>query len=94
MQNKDVLSGLFIPEDGQADPEILTKNISIAAKKRRKDFENKLEKFLRETIRSEELKPVLETLIVSIVLCAGMWSRQIGEAAGSVYHFTLMSIFT
>ena len=33
-KNKDVLSGLYIPDDGQADPEILTKNISIAAKKR------------------------------------------------------------
>ena len=33
-KNKDVLSGLYIPEDGQADPEILTKNISIAAKKK------------------------------------------------------------
>ena len=33
-KNKDVFSGLYIPEDGQADPEILTKNISIAAKKK------------------------------------------------------------
>ena len=32
-KNKDVISGLYIPEDGQADPKILTKNISIAAKK-------------------------------------------------------------
>ena len=37
-KNKDVLSGLYIPDDGQADPEILTKNISIAAKKRSKDY--------------------------------------------------------
>ena len=33
-KNNDVISGLYIPEDGQADPEILTKNISIAAKKK------------------------------------------------------------
>ena len=33
-KNKDVISGLHIPGDGQADPEILTKNISIAAKKK------------------------------------------------------------
>ena len=33
-KNNDVLSCLYIPEDGQADPEILTKNISIAAKKK------------------------------------------------------------
>ena len=33
-KNKDVFSGLYIPEDGQADPEILTKNISIAAKRK------------------------------------------------------------
>jgi glycine/D-amino acid oxidase-like deaminating enzyme len=31
-KNKDVLGGLFIPEDGQADPDILTKNIAEAAK--------------------------------------------------------------
>ena len=33
-KNKDVFSGLFIPGDGQADPQILTKNISVAAKKK------------------------------------------------------------
>ena len=48
-KNKDVLSGLYIPEDGQADPEILTKNISIAAKKKGvKIIEKcKLEKILK-----------------------------------------------
>ena len=33
-KNKDVISGMYIPEDGQADPETLTKNISTAAKKK------------------------------------------------------------
>ena len=42
----DVISALYIPEDGQANPEILTKNISVAAKKKGvKIFEKcKLEK--------------------------------------------------
>jgi len=84
-KNKDVFSGLFIPEDGQADPQILTKNISIAAKKRGvKIFEKcKLEKILK---RSNQIRGVKTNLGVInceyIVLCAGMWSRQIGEAAG------------
>ena len=31
-KNQDVIGGLHIPEDGQADPQILTQTISIAAK--------------------------------------------------------------
>ena len=84
-KNNDVFSGLYIPDDGQADPEILTKNISLAAKKKGvKIFEKcKLEKILK---RKNEIRGVKTNLgIINceyIVLCAGMWSRQIGEAAG------------
>ena len=47
-KNKDVLGGLYIPEDGQADPQILTQTIAYAAKKAGvKIFEKcKLEKIL------------------------------------------------
>ena len=83
--NKDVLSGLYIPEDGQADPEILTKNISIAAKNKGvKIIEKcKLEKILKRENQIRGVKTNLGTINCEyIVLCAGMWSRQIGEAAG------------
>ena len=84
-KNKDVVSGLYIPDDGQADPEILTKCISLAAKKEGvKIFEKcKLEKILK---RENQIRGVkTDHGIINceyIVLCAGMWSRQIGEAAG------------
>ena len=84
-KNKDVLSGLYIPEDGQADPEILTKNISIAAKKRGvKIIEKcKLEKILKRGDQITGVKTNLGKINCEyIVLCAGMWSRQIGEATG------------
>jgi 4-methylaminobutanoate oxidase (formaldehyde-forming) len=83
--NKDVFSGLYIPKDGQADPEILTKNISIAARKRGvKIIEKcKLEKILKRNNQIRGVKTNLGTIKCEyIVLCAGMWSRQIGEAAG------------
>ncbi len=84
-KNKDILGGLFIPEDGQADPDILTKNIAEAAKLEGvKIFEKcKLQKIL---IRNNQIRGIKTNLgIINceyIVLCAGMWSRQIGEAAG------------
>ena len=83
--NKDVFSGLYIPGDGQADPEILTKNISTAAKKKGvKIIEKcKLEKILKRNNQIRGVKTNLGTINCEyIVLCAGMWSRQIGEAAG------------
>jgi glycine cleavage system aminomethyltransferase T/glycine/D-amino acid oxidase-like deaminating enzyme len=84
-KNKDVISGMYIPEDGQADPETLTKNISTAAKKKGvKIFEKcKLEKILKRGNQIRGVKTNLGTINCEyIVLCAGMWSRQIGEAAG------------
>ena len=84
-KNKDVFSGLYIPKDGQADPEILTKNISIAAKKKGvKIFEKcKLEKILKRDNQIRGIKTNQGIINCEyVVLCAGMWSRQIGEAAG------------
>ncbi len=84
-KNQDVIGGLHIPEDGQADPQILTQTISIAAKNAGvKIIENcKLEKILK---RGEQIRGVKTNKgkihCEYIVLCAGMWSRQIGEAAG------------
>ncbi len=84
-KNNDVLSCLYIPEDGQADPEILTKNISIAAKKKGvKIIEKcKLEKILKRNNQIRGVRTNQGTINCEyIVLCSGMWSRQIGEAAG------------
>ncbi|MDC1151870.1 FAD-dependent oxidoreductase [Pelagibacteraceae bacterium] len=84
-KNKDVLGGLYIPKDGQADPEILTKVIAAAAKKEGvKIFEKcKLQKILKRENQIRGVKTNLGTINCEyIVLCAGMWSRQIGEAAG------------
>ena len=84
-KNSDVFSGLYIPKDGQADPGILTNVIADAAKKEGvKIFENcKLKKIIKRNNQVRGLKTDLgEIKCEYIVLCAGMWSRQIGEAAG------------
>jgi glycine cleavage system aminomethyltransferase T/glycine/D-amino acid oxidase-like deaminating enzyme len=82
---QDVIGGLHIPEDGQANPEILTQVIAVAAKKEGvKIFEKcKLQKILKRKNKIRGVKTNLGTINCEyIVLCAGMWSRQIGEAAG------------
>ena len=84
-KNEDIYGGLYIPQDGQADPEILTKVIAAAAKKEGvKIFEKcKLQKILKRENQIRGVKTNLGTINCEyIVLCAGMWSRQIGEAAG------------
>ena len=84
-KNQDVIGGMHIPDDGQADPQILTKTIAIAAKKAgAKIFEKcKLEKILKRNNQIRGVKTSLGSINCEyIVLCTGMWSRQIGEAAG------------
>tara|TARA_B100000963_G_C22617235_1_gene667986 strand:- start:249 stop:2678 length:2430 start_codon:yes stop_codon:yes gene_type:complete len=84
-KNKDVIGGLYIPEDGQADPQILTQSIATAAKKAGvKIFEKcKLEKILKRENQIRGVKTSNGKIDCEyIVLCAGMWSRQIGDAAG------------
>ena len=84
-KNKNVLGGLYIPDDGQADPEILTKVIATAAKQEGvKIIEKcKLEKILKRKNQIRGVKTNLGKINCEyIVLCTGMWSRQIGEAAG------------
>ena len=84
-KNSDVYSGLYIPEDGQADPEILTKTIAQAAvQEGAQIIENcKFEKIYKRNNQVRGIKTNLgEITCEYVVLCAGMWSRQIGEAAG------------
>ena len=84
-KNSDVYSGLYIPEDGQADPEVLTKVIAQAARQEGvKIFENcKFKKIIKRDNQVRGVKTNLgEIKCEYVVLCSGMWSRQIGEAAG------------
>jgi len=84
-KNSDVYSGLYIPEDGQADPQILTKTIADAARQEgAKIFENcKLEKIITRDNQVRAVKTNFGKIKCEyVVLSAGMWSRQIGEAAG------------
>ena len=84
-KNKDIYGGLYIPQDGQADPEVLTKVIALAAKNEGVQIFEKC--ILQKILKRENQIRGIETNLGKInceyiVLCAGMWSRQIGEAAG------------
>ena len=84
-KNSDVFGGLYIPKDGQADPEILTKVIARASKQEgAKIIENcQLKKIIKRNNQVRGIKTNQgEIKCEYIVLCAGMWSRQIGKAAG------------
>ena len=84
-RNTDVFSGLHIPKDGQANPEILTKVIAKAAKQEGVKLIEKCQ-FKKIIKRNNQIRGVKTSLgeikCEYIVLCAGMWSRQIGEAIG------------
>ena len=84
-RNSDIYGGLYIPQDGQANPEILTKVIAKAAQQEGAKIIEKcqLKKILKRNNQIRGIKTNLgEIKCEYIVLCAGMWSRQIGEAAG------------
>ena len=85
INNQDILGGIYMPEDGQADPVGVTNVLSKAAK--------------IEGAKIFEKTPVTKILIKNkkiigvetpfgkidceyIVLATGMWSRQIGEDIG------------
>ena len=83
--NSDVYGGLYIPKDGQANPEILTKTIAKAAKQEGANIIEKCQ-FKKIIKRNDQVRGIKTNLgeikCEYIVLCAGMWSRQIGEATG------------
>jgi len=84
-KDSDIFGGLYISKDGQANPEILTKTIAKAAKQEGvKIIENcHLKKIIKRNNQVRGVKTNLGIIKCEyIVLCAGMWSRQIGEAAG------------
>ena len=85
INEKDILGGIFMPGDGQADPVGVTNLLAKAAKKEGvKIFQNSpVEKILIKNGKVNGVKLKDYTVECEyVVLAAGMWSRQIGEDIG------------
>ena len=85
INEKDVLGGIFMPGDGQADPIGVTNLLAKAARKERvKIFEKSpVEKIIKKNGRVAGVIVNGQTIECEyIVLATGMWSRQIGEDSG------------
>jgi len=85
INEKDVLGGIFMKGDGQADPIGVTNMLAKAAKEEGvKIFEKSpVEKILVKNGRIAGVKVNNQIIECEyIVLAAGMWSRQIGEELG------------
>ncbi len=85
INEKDVLGGIFMPGDGQADPIGVTNLLAKAARKEGvKIFEKSpVEKILKKNGRVAGVIVDGKTIECEyIVLATGMWSRQIGEDTG------------
>ena len=85
INKKNVLGGIFMPGDGQADPIGVTNLLAKAARKEGiKIFEKSpVEKIIKKNGRVAGVIVNGKTIECEyIVLAAGMWSRQIGEDTG------------
>ena len=85
INEKDVLGGIFMPGDGQADPIGVTNLLAKAARKEGvKIFEkSSVEKIIKKNGRVAGVIVNGKTIECEfIVLATGMWSRQIGEDTG------------
>jgi len=85
MNEKDILGGIFMKGDGQADPIGVTNLLAKAAKEEGvKIFEKSpVEKILVKSGRIAGVKVNNQTIECEyLVLATGMWSRQIGEELG------------
>ena len=85
INEKDVLGGIFMPGDGQADPIGVTNLLAKAARKEGvKIFEQSpVEKILKKNGKVAGVIVKGKTIECEyIVLATGMWSRQIGEDTG------------
>ena len=81
----NILGGIFMPEDGQADPVGVTNLLAKAARKEGvKIFEKSpVKKILKEKGRVSGVIVNGQTIECEhVVLATGMWSRQIGEDMG------------
>ena len=85
INNKDIVGGIFMPGDGQADPVGVTNLLAKASRKEGvKIFEKSpVEKILKKNGRVSGVVVNGKTIECEyIVLATGMWSRQIGENHG------------
>ena len=85
ISDKDILGGIFMPGDGQADPIGVTNLLAKSARKEgAKIFEKSpVEKIIKKNGRVAGVIVNGQTIECEyIVLATGMWSRQIGEEAG------------
>ena len=85
INEKNILGGIFMPGDGQADPIGVTNLLAKAARKEGvKIFEKSpVEKILKKDGKVSGVIVNGSTIECEyIVLAAGMWSRQIGEDMG------------
>ena len=85
INEKDILGGIFMPGDGQADPIGVTNLLAKAAKQEGvKIFEKSpVEKILVKNGRIAGVKVNNQIIECEyLVLATGMWSRQIGEEMG------------
>ena len=85
INEKNVLGGIFMPGDGQADPIGVTNLLAKAAKKEGvKIFEKSpVEKIIKKNGKVAGVIVNGQTIECEyIVLATGMWSRQIGEDSG------------
>ena len=85
INEKDILGGIFMPGDGQADPVGVTNLLAKAAKNEGvKIFQNSpVQKILTKNGRVNGVKIRDHTIECEyVVIATGMWSRQIGEDIG------------
>ena len=85
IDEKNILGGIFMPGDGQADPVGVTNLLAKAARKEgAKIFENSpVEKILKKDGRISGVVANGKNIDCEyVVLATGMWSRQIGEDMG------------
>ena len=85
IDEKNIIGGIFMPGDGQADPIGVTNLLAKAARKEgAKIFEKSpVEKILKKNGRVSGVIVNGQTIECDyIILATGMWSRQIGEDSG------------
>jgi len=85
INEKDVLGGIFMPEDGQADPVGVTNLLAKAARNEGVNiYQNTpVQKILTKNGRIHGVKLKDQNIECEyVVLATGMWSRQIGEDMG------------
>ncbi|MDC0565705.1 FAD-dependent oxidoreductase [Candidatus Pelagibacter sp.] len=85
INDQDILGGIFMPEDGQADPVGVTNVLAKAAKMEGAQIYEKIQvtKILVKNNRITGVETVNGKIDCEyVVLATGMWSRQIGEDIG------------